>query len=92
MNEETRTLKLLGVSNQQATHIRLVKGVVRVNPHLQVMCPRLASGENCMRGASSRRNRIPFRPRLLVKNHGDPRLQLWMCEGCKDKFLLRVKF
>jgi hypothetical protein len=28
---------------------------------------------------------------LLLKNHSDPSLQLWMCEGCKDKFLLKVE-
>jgi len=90
VNEEKRVLHLLGVSNQRASHIRLVKGVVKVNPHLQVLCPVLASGQDCRRGFKSKKGSY-HRPKLLVKNYGDPRLQLWMCEGCKDKFLLRVK-
>ena len=90
MNKTNRGLHLLGVSNQQATHIRLVKGVVKVNPHLQVLCPTLANGGICRKG-KRKKNGTPYRPKLLVKNHGDPGLQLWMCEGCRDKFLLRVK-
>jgi hypothetical protein len=37
-----------------------------------------------------KRNGSPFRPELLIKNFGDPDLQLWSCEGCRDEFLLRV--
>ena len=88
MNEPNRVLLLLGVSNQQATHIRLVRGVVRVNPHPQVLCPTLAEGIICRKGFKNKRG-VYHRPKLLVKNHGDPRLQLWMWEGCKE-FLLRV--
>jgi hypothetical protein len=91
LNEESRVLKLLGVSNQKATHIRLVKGTVKVNPHLRVLCPRLARGEDCKMGQHKSKSGKAYRPKLLVKNYGDPDLQLWMCEGCKDKFLLRVK-
>ena len=88
MDEQNRSLHLLGISNQRATHIRLVKGIVKVNPHFQVLCPTLANGGICHRGGKSSKDWI--RPKLLVKNHGDPSLQLWMCEGCRDKFLLRV--
>jgi hypothetical protein len=90
LNEEKRVLKLLGVSNQKATHIRLVKGTVKVNPHLQFLCPVLASGRDCRKGFKHYRGKY-HRPKLLIKNYGDPCLQLWMCEGCKDKFLLRVQ-
>ena len=88
MNEEKYVLHLLGVSNQRATHIKLVRGIVKGNPHLQVLCPTLARVEVCHRGG--RRPKDWLRPKLLTKNFGDPSLQLWMCEGCKDKFLLRV--
>lgn len=88
MNKENHVLHLLGVSSQQATHIRLVKGVVRVNPHLQVLCPTLAEGIICRKGFKNKRG-VYRRPKLLIKNHGDPRLQLWVCEGC-NHFLLRV--
>ena len=27
---------------QKASHIRLVKGIVRVNPHVRVLCPTVA--------------------------------------------------
>jgi len=89
VNEEKYVLHLLGVSNQRATHIRLVRGIVKVNPHLKVLCPVLAMGGICHRGGKHPKDWL--RPKLLVKNHGDPGLQLWMCEGCKDKFLLRVE-
>ena len=75
-------------SNQKAENIRLIKGIVRLNPHLQVLCPTLAAGETCHRGGKHPHEWL--RPKLLVKNYGDPSLQLWMCEGCRDKFLLRV--
>jgi hypothetical protein len=88
VDREKHTLHVLGVSNQRATHIRLVKGVVKVNPHLQVLCPVLASGQDCRRGFKNYKGKY-HRPKLLVKNHGNPGLQLWMCEGC-NHFLLRV--
>jgi len=88
VNEEKYALHVIGVSNQRATHIKLVRGIVKVNPHLKVLCPTLATGGICHRGGKHPKDWL--RPKLLVKNHGDPRLQLWMCEGCKDKFLLRV--
>ena len=50
VNEEQRVLKILGVPCQKASHIRLVKGIVKKNPYLQVLCPALASGEDCRRG------------------------------------------
>jgi len=43
-----------------------------------------------MKGRSGRKKEQWFRPKLLVKNHKDPNLQLWSCKGCEDKFLLRV--
>jgi hypothetical protein len=89
VDREKYVLHVLGVSSQRATHIRLVKGTVKRNPHARVLCPVLASGQDCRRGYKGKKGTYQ-RPKLLVKNHGDPRLQLWMCEGCKDKFLLRV--
>ena len=83
----TRPLRLIPGYRRQlpAPHIRLVKGVVTYNPHLQVLCPKL------MRRGSCRKHKDYnlFRPELLVQNHADPRLQLWSCRGCTD-FLLRV--
>ena len=89
MNEEKYVLHLLGCSNQRATHIRLVKGIVRRNSPISVLCPTLANGGICHRGGKHPKDWL--RPKLLAKNHGSPWLQLWMCEGCKDKFLLKVK-
>ena len=91
MNSELREVTRLrfDVSVQKASHIKLVKGVVRVNPHVRVLCPTLAKGQICRKG-KQKKNGIPYRPKLLVKNHGSPGLQLWSCEGCKDKFLLRA--
>lgn len=91
VNDEKRVLKLLGVTCQRASHIPLKNGVVKVNPHLRVLCPVLASGRDCHKGFKNYKGKY-HRPKLLIKNYGDPCLQLWMCEGCKDKFLLRVKF
>ena len=88
MDEQNRSLHLLGISNQKATHIKLKKGTVKRNPHLQVLCPTLAMGGICHRGGKG--SKYWFRPKLLVKNFNDLNLQLWMCEGCKDKFLLRA--
>jgi hypothetical protein len=89
VDREKYVLHVLGVSSQRATHIRLVKGTVKRNPHTRVLCPTLAQGGVCHRGGKH-----PYqwlRPKLLIKNYGNPRLQLWMCEGCRDKFLLRVE-
>ena len=91
MDQETRSLKILGVSNQRADHIRLVEGIVKVNPHVWVLCPKLARIESCNKGVKKNAG-SPFRPELLVKNYNNPDLQLWSCEGCKEKFLLRVNF
>ena len=68
---------------QKPCSVKLKKGLVRVNPHLRVLCPRLAEGKACRKGITLE-NKNPYRPKLLLKNHGDPRLQLWICEGCKD--------
>ena len=90
MDQETRSLKILGFSNQRADHTRLVEGIVKANPHLKVLCPILAKKEkSCNKGVKKNAG-SPFRPELLVKNYNNPDLQLWSCEGCKDKFLLRV--
>ena len=89
MNEEKYVLQILGVSNQRADHIRLVEGIVKANPHLKVLCPKLSRGESCNKGVKKNAG-SPFRPELLVKNYNNPSIQLWSCEGCKDKFLLRV--
>ena len=78
-------------TEQKAAHIRLVKGVTTYNPHLQVLCSTLAKGSECRKGSDGYRKALWYRPRLLVKNCGDPDLQLWICQGCEDKFLLRVK-
>ena len=89
MDQETISLKMLGVSNQKAEHTRLVEGIVKVNPHVQVLCPKLARGERCNKGVMKKAG-SPFRPELLVKNYTNPNIQLWSCEGCAEKFLLRV--
>ena len=54
VNEEKWGLQILGVINQRASHIRPVEGIVKVNPHLRVICPKLASGEDCQRGKKNR--------------------------------------
>jgi hypothetical protein len=89
VDEHKRALQLLGVSSQRASSIPLEKGIVKRNPHVRVLCPVLASGQGCHKGFRSRKGKY-HRPGLLVKNHGDPSLQLWICEGC-SYFLLRVK-
>ena len=91
MDQETRSLKMLEVSNQRADHTRLVEGIVKANPHIRVLCPKLARRESCNKGVKKNAG-SPFRPELLVKNYNNPDLQLWSCEGCKEKFLLRVNF
>ena len=89
MDQETRSLKILGVSNQRADHIRLVEGIVKVNPHVRILCPKRARGERCNKG-KTKNDGFPYRPELLIKNCNDPDLQLWSCQGCTN-FLLRVK-
>jgi len=34
----------------EPTHLGLVKGVVKVNPHPQVLCPTLAARKDCRKG------------------------------------------
>lgn len=69
--------------------VQLVKGVVcRDNP-ITVLCPILAMGIICHKGTGRGSSGMTYRPKLLVKNYGNPNLQLWSCEGCKD-FLLKV--
>ena len=89
MDQETISLKMLGVSSQRATYTPIVEGIVKANPHVQVLCPKLARGERCNKGVMKKAG-SPFRPELLVKNYTNPSIQLWSCEGCKDKFLLRA--
>ena len=89
MDQETISLKILGVSNQRATYTPLVEGIVKANPHVRVLCPTLARGEKCNKGIMKKAG-SPFRPELLIKNFGNPDLQLSSCEGCTN-FLLRVK-
>ena len=89
MHEEKWGLQILGVSNQKATYTLLVEGIVKNNPHLKVLCPKLARRESCNKGVKKNAG-SPFRPELLVTNYNNPDLQLWSCEGCAEKFLLRV--
>ena len=89
MNQETRSLKMLEVSSQRAIYTPLVEGIVKVNPHVQVLCPKRARGERCNKG-KTKNDGFPYRPELLIKNFGKPDIQLWSCEGCAEKFLLRV--
>ena len=74
-------------SIEASAHIRLVKGVIRRNNPITVLCPILANGIICSRGTGPVMRGKPFRPKLLVKNYGNPNIQLWSCEGCKDIFL-----
>ena len=86
--KEPKPLRLIpGYKRRQpAPHTRLVKGIVTYNPHLQVLCPKLARDGDCKKHKDYKL----FRPRFLVQNHADPSLQLWACEGCQH-FLLRVR-
>ena len=70
--------------------MNLMKVTVKFNPHVRVLCPKLARRESCNKGVKKNAG-SPFRPELLVKNYTNPDLQLWICDGCKDKFLLRVE-
>ena len=74
---------------QKPFSIKPKKGVVKVNFHLSVLFRKLAEGKACRKGITVE-NKNPYRPKLLLKNHANPRLQLWACEGCKE-FLLRAK-
>ena len=74
---------------QKPCSVKLKEGVVKVNPHFRVLCPRLAEGKPCRKGITLE-NKNPYRPKLLLKNHANSDLQLWNCEGCQN-FLLRVK-
>ena len=89
MDQETISLKMLGVSNQKAAYTPLVKGIVKANPHIRVLCPKLSRRESCNKGVKKNAG-SPFRPELLVKNYNNPNIQLWSCPGCAEKFLLRV--
>ncbi len=71
---------------QPAPHTRLVKGGVSHNPHFRVLCPKLARDGDCKK----HKDYELYRPRLLIRNHADPSLQLWHCQGCQH-FLLRVR-
>ena len=80
---------------QRAESIKLVKGVVEyvqigLARGYKVLCPTLSKGFGCEKGKFRRKKEEWYRPRFLVKNCGDPRLQLWVCPGCESKFLLRV--
>ena len=75
---------------QKPTHIRLIEGVVKVNPLLKVLCPTLAKREKTCNKGKMKNGGFPYRPELLIKNFGNSSLQLWSCKGCRDKFLLRV--
>ena len=77
-------------STVAGAHIPLVKGVIRRNSPITVLCPTLAKGIICSRGTGPAMSGKPYRPKLLVKNHSNPDLQLWSCEGCPN-FLIRVK-
>lgn len=81
---DKRILKILGVSNQKVTYIKLVKGVVKRNPHVKVLCPRLAEGD-CQRGKKTKTG-TPYRPQLLVKNHGDPDFSYGSAKVAKTNF------
>ena len=74
----------------RASHIKLVRGTVKINPHIRVLCPKLACGSECKRGEFQGKKSEWFRPGLLLKHHSNPDLQLWSCEGCPS-FLLRVE-
>jgi hypothetical protein len=66
------------------TKVLLVKGIVCSNSPITIHCPILAKGINCHRVTDSENSEKFCRPKLLVKNHGNPNLQLWSCKGCKN--------
>lgn len=78
---------------EKTEHIKLVKGTfVRKNPHGIVLCPKLLRTNSCKRkeGNKKRKGIQRARPKFLIRNFNDPRLELWECSGCRD-FLLRVE-
>ena len=76
-------------STEASAHIHLVKGVICHNRPITVLCPILAKGIICSRGTGPAMRGKSYRPHLVLKNHSNPNLQLWSCEGCKD-ILLKV--
>lgn len=92
MKQENGSLHVLphDIDSQKASHIKLVKGTVKINPHVKVLCPTLANGGICRKGILHKKGTY-LRPELLLKNHFNPDLQLWSCEGCRTKFLVRVE-
>jgi len=89
MSYQKKFIKLiiLGGRPQKAEHIRLRIGEYKRNPHVRVLCPDLRNGGRCYRN---------HRPKLLLKNHSNPRRQLWQCNGsknCSNKdFLIVVEY
>ena len=82
--------KPLFCSAEASTCVHLVKGVICHDSPIKVLCPTLARGVICSKGTGPAMRGKPFRPKLLMKNHANPSIQLWSCKGCKDQFLLRV--
>ena len=64
------------------TKVHLVKGIVCSNSPITIRCP--IQGIICRRGTNPENSEKFYRPKLLVKNHGNPNLQLWSCKGCKN--------
>jgi hypothetical protein len=81
--------EMLFCSIDEGDRVFLVKGVVCHDSPVTVLCPFLARGMICSRGTGPAMRGEPYRPKLLLKNHANPDLQLWSCEGCKD-ILLKV--
>ncbi len=77
-------------SAETSACIHLVKGIIRYDGPTKVLCPTLANGMICSKGTGPAMRGKPYRPKLLMKNHANPNLQLWSCKGCADQFLLRV--
>ena len=80
-----QSLPIWNKRKQRAYHIRLVKGVFSNNPG-EVLCPGLIRNNSCRRYDMDYNLK---RPKLLLKHHSNPNLELWQCEGGKD-FLIRV--
>ena len=76
-------------SCERATHIRLKVGVYTINPHIRVLCRRLVLTNSCKRREGNKKGKgIPVaRPKFLLRNYNDPKLELWQCSGCKDVLL-----
>ena len=88
---ERKQLIPLIIPTLKASHIRLVKGIYVVNPHIAVLCPVLATTGSCKKKEDGRKRSPRARPKLLLKHHSVPGLELWMCLGCQKDFLLRVE-